>query len=140
MHKYVMFDHTADIGIEIFGRTKKELFTNAAWALNDVLLERHEQKSFQGRQKKITVEGSDTADLLVNFLRELLYLFNGDHFVSQSCEMIECGSRRLVAKLSVEPYNKKKHSVKMELKAITYHGLSVVKEKEGWKARMIFDV
>jgi SHS2 domain-containing protein len=30
MSHYKFFDHTADIGVEVTGRTKKELFVNAA--------------------------------------------------------------------------------------------------------------
>jgi SHS2 domain-containing protein len=135
-----MFDHTADLGVEVFGRTKKDLFAHAAWALTDIMMDRRESKSVQGRKKQITVEGADIADLLVNYLRELLYLFNGDHLVIQTCDILACSKHRLVAKLEMEPYNKKKHTIKAELKAVTYHGLSVEKEKTGWKARIIFDV
>jgi len=140
MKKYAMFDHTADIGIEIFGRTKKELFAHAAWALTDILLDRRDGKKVHGQQKTITVEGSDTADLLINFLRELLYLFNGDACVVYTCDIRACSTRKLEAVLQVVPFNRKDHALKMEIKAVTYSGVSVVKEKDGWKARVIFDV
>lgn len=39
MKKYERFDHTADLGLEICGRTKKELFANAALALFDVMIQ-----------------------------------------------------------------------------------------------------
>ncbi|MBP7342771.1 MAG: archease, partial [Syntrophaceae bacterium] len=64
MKKYELFDHTADIGIEFFGRTKKELFTNAIVALKDIMIEENEIKPLQGHGKKVAVEGADTADLL----------------------------------------------------------------------------
>src|SRR5512145_2503251 len=140
MKRYMLFDHTADIGMEICGRTKKELFINAAWALTDVMIDRREGKDVKGLTRKITVEGKDAADLLVNFLRELLYLFNGEKGVIQNCEIVSFGRRKLTVALLMEPYHKTKHTIKMELKAVTYHGLSVVKEKSGWKARVIFDV
>ncbi|HUN53675.1 MAG TPA: archease [Smithella sp.] len=145
MPYYNYFDHTADIGIEISGRTKKELFANAACALFDVLIENiknngrsiHERK---GRHKTIIVEGADAADLLINFLREMLYLFNGEHWVVDDCEMMELGKNKLVAKLTGESYNKRKHLIKTEIKAVTYGGLSVIKANSIWKARIIFDV
>ena len=140
MEKYRLFDHTADIGMEIFGRTKQELFSNAAWALENVLLTRGEQCTNSGRRKTITVEGADVADLLINFLRELLYLFNGLGLVMKNCTVAECRTRRLVVQLVVEPFNDREHVIKTELKAVTYHGLNVEKIKTGWKARVIFDV
>ena len=39
MSNYKFFDHTADIGIEVTGRTRKELFMNTADALVDVMSE-----------------------------------------------------------------------------------------------------
>lgn len=140
MQKYTKFDHTADLGIEINGRTKKELFTNAAWALNDILLDSREKKSGRGTQKTIKVEGSDISDLLINFFRELLYQFNGKRNIVGRCEIIACNNERLTASLLLQPFDNKVHAVKTEIKAITYHGLSVVKCKSGWKARVIFDV
>jgi len=35
-------------------------------------------KEFKGGKKIVTVEGADVEDLFINFLRELLYLFNGE--------------------------------------------------------------
>lgn len=145
MPKYKLFDHTADIGVEIFGRTKKVLFANAACALFDILIQTTDNESKIGKgtkgQKKImTVAGTDVADLLINFLRELLYLFNGEALIVEDCHIQECSNQRLVAKLLVEPYSKEKYSTKMELKAVTYHGLSVERIKNGWRARVIFDV
>ena len=89
MSNYKFFDHTADIGVEISGRTKKELFANAASALFDVLIENNDSKNksaakTQKRQKTVTVQGADMEDLLINFLRELLYLFNGMALGGQS--------------------------------------------------------
>ena len=145
MSNYKFFNHTADIGIEISGRTKKDLFTNAAKALFDVLIESNESKSNseekrQKRQRTVTVNGLDVEDLLINFLREILYLFNGEGWVLSQCEIVESGNKRLKAQLIGEPFNKEKHLIKTELKAITYSGLSVEKQKSGWKARVIFDV
>ncbi|KFN39882.1 hypothetical protein KN63_01285 [Smithella sp. F21] len=92
------------------------------------------------KEKALTVEGSDPADLLINFLREILYLFNGERLVVVSCSIVMLGKRKLVANLALESYNSKKHLFKTELKAVTYHGLSVERIKKGWKARVIFDV
>jgi len=144
MPKYKFFEHTADIGVEISGRTKKELFANAASALFDILIENNDSKNktakrVQRRQKIITMEGVDVEDLLINFLREILYLFNGTGWVVEHCKIMECGNKRLKAQLMGEPYNKK-HSIKSEIKAVTYSGLSVEKQKSGWRARVIFDV
>jgi SHS2 domain-containing protein len=140
MSNYKYFDHTADIGIEVTGRTRKELFVNAAEALFDVMLEYKAGREAAKQQKKIAVEGVDIADLLINFLRELLYLFNGEQFITDSCEIIKFKNMELAVELTGESFNPKKHLVKTEIKAVTYSGLTVERVKTGWRARVIFDV
>jgi SHS2 domain-containing protein len=49
-------------------------------------------------------------------------------------------SGQIVAQLQGEPYDSDKHQLKTEIKAVTYHGLSVEKTVRGWKAKVIFDV
>jgi len=140
MSHYKFFDHTADIGVEVTGRTRKGLFVNAAEALFDVMIESKTGRKAANRQKKITVEGADLPDLLINFLREVLYLFNGEQFVTGSCEIIEFSNKKLQVRLTGESSNNKKHLIKTEIKAVTYSGAKVEKIKTGWKARIIFDV
>jgi len=48
--------------------------------------------------------------LLINFLREILYLFNGKALIIRECEITKCGNKTLDARLWLEPYNKKKHA------------------------------
>jgi len=124
MSNYKFFDHTADIGVEISGRTKKELFANASNAMFDILIETmtikvHQPKRHKKRQRTVTVDGKDPEDLMINFLRELLYWFNGK-VGSSAMQDNGVGNKRLKAKLMGEPYNKKKHRLKTEIKAVTY--------------------
>ncbi len=144
MEKYRLFDHTADIGCEIFGKTRKELFVNAVAALFDIMLEQKADGENTVttilEKKSLVIEGNDLEDLLINFLREVLYLFNGEKWVVAGCELVELTTKHIVAQLTGEPYNPQKHEMKTEIKAVTYHGLSVEKVQSGWKARVIFDV
>ena len=120
MSHYKYFDNTADIGIEVMGRTAKVLFVNAAEALFDVMIESKTGAESEKQHKTMTIEGADAADLLINFLRELLYLFNGEHFITDRCEIIKFSNKELQARLTGEPFNNKKHLIKTEIKAVTY--------------------
>ena len=140
MSNYKLFDHTADIGVEVIGRTRKELFINAAEALFDVMLENKAVREAAKQQKKISVEGADVSDLLINFLRELLYLFNGEKFITVRCEIMKFANKELQARLTGESFNSKKHLIKTEIKAVTYSGVKVEKFKRVWNAWVIFDV
>ena len=139
MTLYKLIDHTADLGIEVTGRTKRELFAKAALSLMDILVEKKGTPP-GGKEKALFVEGSAPADLLVNFLREILYLVNGEALIIRACDIKKCTSTKINARLFLEPYDSKKHVMKTEIKAVTYHGLSVERTKKGWKARVIFDV
>ena len=139
MSNYKLFDHTADIGVEVIGRTRKELFINAAEALFDVMLENKAVREAAKQQKKISVEGADVSDLLINFLRELLYLFNGEKFITVRCEIMKFANKELQARLTGESFNNKKHVIKNEIKAVTYSGLTIERVKADWRARIIFD-
>ena len=76
MHRYKLFDHTADLGVEIYGKTVTDLFANAAFAVFDIITDlKHVTPTME---RKIVVEGEGWEDLLVNYLREILYMFNGE--------------------------------------------------------------
>ena len=144
MTKYKLIDHTADIGCEIYGRTRKELFANSVVALLELMLGRktisrtNENPALE--TKSLTVEGADLEDLFINFLREVLYLFNGEGWVVVDCHPLQVTNKHIIAQLTGEPYISTKHQVKMEIKAVTYHGLSVKKTKTGWVGRVIYDI
>jgi SHS2 domain-containing protein len=138
MKKYKLLDHTADIGIEFWGKTKKELFENAVEAMFDLIVDLTGINNVN--DKVVAIKGTDAEDLLVNFLREALYLFNGKKWIIKQCKLLEMKSGQIVAQLQGEPYDSDKHQLKTEIKAVTYHGLSVKKTARGWKAKVIFDV
>lgn len=138
MKNYKLLNHTADIRVEVWGKTKKELFANAAQAMFDLMTDM--QRIDTSEEKTVTIDGADTEDLLVNFLRESLYIFNGKRWLIKKCKILELTARHLVAQLRGEPYNTKKHQLNAEIKAVTYHGLSVKRTKQGWRAKVIFDV
>ena len=91
-------------------------------------------------EKKIAITGNDLEDTLINFLREILYLFNGQGWLVRNCEPLELTDKSIVAQLQGEPYNRKKNQLKMEIKAVTYHGLIINKLNKGWQARVVLDV
>ena len=138
MAGYRLFDHTADLGIEVSGGTIEELYAGAALALFDLLTDTEAVRVTQVRT--IAVEGEDPPDLLVNFLRELLAIWNSAGFLGRECTIREVTPRRLTALLGGEPRDPLRHRIKTEIKAVTYHQPSVRRTAEGWVGRVVFDV
>ena len=135
---YRIFDHTADLGIEITGASQEEVYAGAAGALFDLLTDLSSVR--ESEERTLTVEGEGPDDLLVNFLRELLYSWNGEGFLIKHCTVLEAAPRRLTAVLQGETYDPARHRIRMEIKAVTYHQASIRREAAGWMGRVVFDV
>ncbi|MBN1545298.1 MAG: archease [Syntrophaceae bacterium] len=133
-----LFDHTADLGVEVFGTTEAELFVNAALAV--VALSTDPEKITSAEERHFTVEGADSADLFVNYLREVLYLINGEGFLTCEVNLVEIQPHYLSVTVRGERYDTRKHRINKEIKAVTYHQATVEKTATGWKGRVIFDV
>lgn len=139
MKNYKILDHTADIGIEVWGETKKEVLANTVEAMFDLIADSENISAVQ--EKQIFISGTDTADMLINLLREALYLFHSQAWLCKRCEILELNDEKVAAKVFGEPYDAKKHQLKMEIKAVTYHTLKIEQVAgKGWRARVIFDV
>jgi len=135
---YILFDHTADLGLEVYGDDEGELFCNAAFALFDIM---YDTEAVAVRVwRDMAVEGSDREDLLVNFLRELLYLCNGEGLLLKEFIMLRFGDHRLEGTVGGERYDPDRHRLHQEIKAVTYHQVRVEETGGGWKGRVIFDV
>jgi SHS2 domain-containing protein len=135
---YRVFDHTADLGVEITGASLEEVYAGAADALFDLLTDLAPVR--EAEERAISVEGEGPDDLLVNFLRELLYAWNGESFLMKRCTIREVAPRWLTVLLRGETYDPARHRIKMEIKAVTYHQASVRRTEAGWLARVVFDV
>ena len=144
MQRYKEIEHTADIGVEIYGATLEELFQNAGYALFDTIVDVEIIEPIVARE--VRVEGPDIETLLMNWLRELLFLFSVEQDVYSVFKVQFAGGHnashplKLAAILKGEPLDFQKHTFETEIKAITYHQFAVVRQNGHWQARVIFDV
>ncbi len=138
MITYRTFDHTADLGIEVYGRTREELFVHAAEALADLLADREGKAD---RTVRICATGEDAPDLLVNFLREILYQFHGNRLLLGQIRITTLEENRICAEARGEVLDPASGRLRKEIKAVTYHQASLSRGRAGrWTARVILDV
>jgi SHS2 domain-containing protein len=137
-HKYKLIDHTADFGIHVYGSDPKELFANAAWAVFDLITEIDELTGIDSC--RIEVSGDDWPDLMVNWLREVLYLWNGKELLVKNARILSLSETELTATLECDSFNPDRHVIKTEIKAVTYHQIQVNSSPSGWEAMIIFDI
>jgi SHS2 domain-containing protein len=135
---YKLIDHTADFGIHVLGHNPKNLYENAALAMFDFLTD---LKTVKGQKHlELTLNGEDRPDLMVNWLRELLYMWTGRQMLVKKVDILFISETNLKARVFFDTYSPENHYIKNEIKAVTYHQIKVEKGPKEWLARIIFDV
>jgi len=135
---YAFLDHTADLGINVRGEGLKDLFETAAKALMHLMIGGESQGKTS--DMNITVSGQDLPDLLVRWLGEILYLFDGEDLVVTSIHIDFLSLSRLDAALKTVPFDPSVHEIHSEIKAVTYHQIQVIEKGSFWEAQIIFDI
>ncbi len=136
--KYEIIEHTADIGIRVFGGDLKELFVNSAEGMFAIIadLDKVEIK----KSIEIECKAANIEELLVSWLGELLYHFNVDEILLREFTLAKLDNSYLKGRAKGEKFDTARHSLKSEIKGITYHNLKVEKKDDLWQAEVIFDV
>jgi len=135
---FEIIDHTADVGIIAYGADVEELFSNAALALFSLIteLESVEEKL----RLDLEVSSEDRDSLLVEWLNELIYLFDVKHILFNRFDIVGLTHNELKATCYGEDFDPMKHKIKIGVKAATYHMLRLDKNGGGYKAQIIFDI
>jgi SHS2 domain-containing protein len=144
MGTYAVFDHTADVGLEVRGRDLADVLATAARAVFDQVLEDRPEAV----ETAETVEAAcdpelapDPAEVLVAWLQELLYRFETARLVPLEVEVESADGEAVRARVGFGRFDPGRHGTRLEVKAVTYHGLQVREEADGsWLARLILDV
>ena len=133
--RYEEIDHTADVGIRAHGRTVDELFANAAEGMFSLIAELSTVKPVG--EVEVRLEAEDLPTLLLRWLSELLYVHETQRLLFSSSEVHVVGTS-LEGRVRGEAIDKKRHELKLAIKAVTRHGLTVDLEKG--IAEVIFDI
>lgn len=138
MTPWETFEHQADVGLAVHAPDGAGLFAEAGLALLSLLCEPdtvRERASYD-----VSVSASGEGELLVAWLNELLFLFEGRSVVWRRIEIRSWSPTALQATLHGEPADPGRHGIGGGVKAATYHGLVVASDPSGWHARVILDV
>jgi len=135
---YKIIDHTADLAIEVWGKTMAELFQNAALALFDLMVftDMIEAK----REMKIEAAAGDDEALLVQWLSEFLYRVDTEQFLAKEIEITRLEPGKVSAVARGETLDRTKHRTRREIKAVTYHDLKIQKTAGNVSAHILFDL
>jgi SHS2 domain-containing protein len=131
-------DHTADIRMEVLGRTREALFANAALGLTSLLAA--PSSAAPETEFGIVLDGVDYEELLVDWLSEILFLNQTQGVVPVEVHIDHLAERRIEARIEGRFARPEEQGQDLEIKGVTYHGLSIVKTDEGYSARIVFDI
>lgn len=135
---YELFDHTADLGIRVRAADLDTLFAEAAAALFSAVVD--DPATIRPEiAVDFTIPGDEADYLLVDWLKSLLLRVEVDHMLFGRFE-VRVGGGGLTATAWGEPIDRDRHPLSHEVKAITYHGLRVERDGDGWVAEVIVDI
>ncbi len=133
--RYEQLEHTADVMIKAHGKTLEECYGNAAYALFNTMVDA--TTIVPKEEINIVQEGHDLESLLYNFLSEFLFVHDVTRLVL--CEFnVAIEGFAIKCKARGEKLDLERHQPKTEIKAITYHMLSVDPDEPS--VTVIFDI
>ena len=136
--RYEQFSHTADIGVRVFGKTLKELFENAAFAMFDILADLEGLKGEIAQDFELTAPNHE--ELLISWLDELLYNFYTKNVIFYKFEVMELSEDLVKARAFGRSVSENRNRLKTEIKAATYYNLKIIKKDDYYEVDIIFDV
>jgi len=141
MKEFEILEHTADIGIAVYGKTKREVFINAAKGMFEIIAgeNRNLKENFYD---KIKLEADNLEGLLFAWLNELLYIGETELVILNKFEIKDLSNNKIEAEVKGIKINPPSVKIKKEIKAATYHRLEIKKDGESglWRAQVIFDI
>jgi SHS2 domain-containing protein len=130
-------EHTGDAAIEVEAPSRRDLFACAAIGLARIMVA---PDGIANRETRtIEVYGDCDDDLMYDALTDALDLFVSDGFIWREATVEELGDG-IALKLTGEDFDSRRHQMFTEIKAVIYHQMSVERDDDGWKARIVFEV
>ena len=140
---YKFLDHTADVSVESCGRNLEEAFEQTAYSLIETITPNLDLIS-PTSDRIITINSEDKEALLFDFLSEFLYIFDVEELVFNEIKVESInkdqGKYHLKAHAKGEKFNKDKHEIGCEVKAITYSFMEIEEKKKYVKINIVFDI
>lgn len=132
------FEHEADVGLLVRGRDGPELFAEAGRAFFELVCD---VSAVEERQSwALAGEADGVESLLVGWLNDLVYLFEGEGAVCRRFDFSSWSETAYRGGAFGEPVDPARHSPRDLVKAATYHRLAVRQGPEGLEATVILDV
>jgi SHS2 domain-containing protein len=131
---YEEIEHTADWQIRVRHEELAGLFESATRSMLHLAGAQPASRDLQRREVEILAP--DLASLLVEWLQEWIYLLETEDRIPVEFLQITLAETSLTATVIDAPLQ----SLTKQIKAVTYHGLQLIKTENGYLAQVVFDV
>lgn len=136
---YELLEHTADIRIRVKAKSLSDLFRRSALAMFDIIADGPaKDKQLKAHTLFVRQAANNAEELFINWLNELLSLSQAKGLIFNEFIIEKMDEKYIEARVS--GFGMSAYWVNVEIKAATYHQLSVKKVAQGWQAEVIFDV
>ncbi|HXC61264.1 MAG TPA: archease [Nitrospiria bacterium] len=131
---------TADVAVAVRGKTIEDLFATAALALFEVMVGTETVQP--QREKKLRLEGPIVDRLLYDWLSELVCLKDTDSMLFCRFDLVikQENGYQLYATIAGEEIDPKRHELRADVKAVTFHRFHVEERQGLWNAEIVFDI
>lgn len=138
------FEHTGDLGLEVWAAGPERLFALAAVALQAQVIEAADiaQASPGGAaiERRFALDGQDASDLLVHWLNTSLLEAELARAVWTRAEVRALTPRRLEGSLAGPPRDRARQVFLREIKAVSHHALELDLTPGSCRCRLILDI
>ena len=135
---FEILEHPADIGFRAFAEALPELFAHSALAMLSIAGD--PQAAEPREQYRFHVESSDRESLLVDWLSEVLFWFDGRRVAFREFHIDRLSDTALDARASGEPRDPRRHRSRLIVKAVTWHQLKIEHRGDLWVAEVYLDI
>ena len=136
-------DHTADVQVRSWGKTLEEAFSQTALSLMTTITP-NLKKITPLIKKSIEINSEDIYALCFDFLSEFLYIFDVDELVFNEITVDFIKKKndgyKLKATAIGEKFDRHKHELGTEVKAITYSFMNIEEKKDKIEIDITFDI
>ncbi len=127
-----ILEHPADVGLEVWGPDLPEVFRQAALGLTSIIVDPESVENHDRRT--LSISGSDIENLMVRWLSEILYLYDGEGFLVSDVAVLRLSDSGMEATVKGEKVEAGSHQFRTDVKAVTYHQLHIALDKNVWIA------
>ncbi len=132
--RFELLDHTADLSVKIFGRSHKEIFSNAVYAFNKITVD--EFSGISG-ETELSITSGTIENLFVDFLSRLIFELDANSIIYVGIKEFSLNNNSMKTIMSFSKIGDS-HEYSNVIKGITYHDL-VYDVIDGF-AIVVFDI